>query len=331
MFKKVIITVAVAITFYLGFNVTSAYAAEDSEPNDSMATAQEISIGENVTGVISYPDYSDNEDEDWFKFKVTEGNVYKITLNPFVNTSEEDFETTIVSLYKDSESADSYSLSNGENDEGKELLKADYTGYYYIRIWNSMGVSYSFRIDDFSIKGKEVKDSEANTYKILSDGSAELTNWVSKKSEDADISDEVHFDSIDGMKFANWDRYTAKLTAIGDNACRDCNFTTIYIPKTVNHIGKGAFQNCKELGSEEYMMGLVISGKNVVIDKDAFKGCRSLGDIRVIKGASVKSVSNNAFSGTKKGIRIEVPKVSTYKKIFNKAGFKCPKYSKAYI
>lgn len=92
MFKKVIITVAIAITFYLGFNVTSAYAAEDSEPNDSMTAAQKISIGENVTGEISYTDY--NEDEDWFKFKVTEGNVYKITLNPFVDTSGEDFETT---------------------------------------------------------------------------------------------------------------------------------------------------------------------------------------------------------------------------------------------
>lgn len=329
MFKKVIITVAIAITFYLGFNATSAYAAEDSEPNDSMTAAQKISIGENVTGEISYTDY--NEDEDWFKFKVTEGNVYKITLNPFVDTSGKDFETTIVDLYKDSESADSYTLNNGEYSEKKELLIADYTGYYYIHIWNSTGVSYSFRIDDFSIKGKKVKDSEANTYKILSNGSAELTNWASKKSEYAYISDKVYFDSIDGMKFANWDSYTAKLTSIGDNACKGCSFTSIDIPKTVNHIGKGAFQNCKELGSEEYIMGLVISGKNVVIDKDAFKGCRSLGTIRVIKGASVKSVSNNAFSGTKKGIRIEVPKVSTYKKIFNKAGFKSPKYSKTYI
>lgn len=329
MFKKVIITVAVAITFYLGFNVTSAYAAEDSEPNDSMATAQEISIGENVTGELSYNDYNDNEDEDWFKFKVTEGNVYKITLNPFVDTSGEYSETAIVDLYKDSESADSYDLSIGDYSEKKELLIADYTGYYYIHIENSIGVSYSFRIDDFSIKGKEVKDSEANTYKILSNGGVELTNWVSKKSEDAYISDEVDFDSIDGMKIASWDSYTAKLTSIGDNACKDCSFNSIDIPKTVNHIGKGAFQNCKELGSEEE--GLVISGKNVVIDKDAFKGCRSLGTIRVIKGASVKSVSDNAFSGTKKGIRIEVPKVSTYKKIFNKAGFKRPKYSKTYI
>jgi len=78
-------------------------------------------------------------------------------------------------------------------------------------------------------------------------------------------------------------------------------------------------------------MGVVIRGKKVTIEKKAFSGCKKLNTIRVLKSASIKSVKKDAFKGTKKGIRVEVPNVKKYKKIFKKAGFKKPKYSKSYV
>lgn len=100
-----------------------------------------------------------------------------------------------------------------------------------------------------------------------------------------------------------------------------------FIVEEYNPVGKMV----KDSDSNLYVMGVVIHRKNVVIEKDAFKGCKNLGTLRVLKSASVKTVKKNAFKGTKKGIRIEVPNVKKYKKIFKNAGVRNPKYSKSYM
>ena len=159
----------------------------------------------------------------------------------------------------------------------------------------------------------------------------EFSKVASKNSTSFYFNTEEYFSNIDGIDVLDYYNVPFTVTAIGNYAFKGSKIRYISIPKEIKIIGVGAFQNCKKLGSEKYIMGVVINRKKVTIKKKAFYGCSKLGSFRVLKSASIKAVQKNAFKGTKKGIRLEVPNVKKYKKIFKNGGMKKPKYFKSYI
>ena len=60
---KRLLTAFLALCLILGMLPVTALALEDTEPNDSIPTAQEFTMGDTINGRIS-----ENEDADWYKF-----------------------------------------------------------------------------------------------------------------------------------------------------------------------------------------------------------------------------------------------------------------------
>ena len=305
------------------------FAAQEQEPNDSIYNAQVISFGTEYSGKVQDIDFGD--DEDYYKFSVHEGNFYKISIYNMVDLTDSDWYTMIVSLSTENNTEDEDSIMIGDYSDRSSLFRAKYSGYYYLHFGNTSYSSYSFRVEQYNPSGKKVKDTDGNTYKITGNRTLEFEKIASKQNSDFYFDTSQTFRSIDGIEILGSYDTCFKVTAIGSYAFKGSKITQINIPKEITKIGTGAFQNCKYLGDEEYMMGVVIHGKNVKIESKAFSGCKRLESIRILKTASVKSVKKNAFKGTKKGIQVEVPNVKKYKKIFKNAGFKKPKYSKSYI
>lgn len=334
--KKLIVGVLLFCMATVSVNdSTLSLAAQEREPNGSFSNAQSVVLGERYSGVVKGIDFSDDgnddEDEDYYKISVKEGNMYRIVIDEFKDEDGGDPGTTLVSLCKDTNTGDESSL-RPEKGKSARLFKASYSGAYYLKFYNAISDTlYSFTVENYDPVGKSVKDSDSNTYKITGKNSIELTKAASKKGDSLYLSEEEYFTDIGGIELIDPYDSKFKLTSIGKYACKGCGVKSISFPETVKKIGVGAFQNCKKLGTEKWIMGVVISGKKVVIEKDAFKGCSKLDTFRVFKSASIKSVGKNALKGTKKGIRLEVPGVNKYKKIFKKAGLKNPQFSKAYI
>ena len=61
--KKRTLTLLLALVLVFGLLPVTALAVTDSEPNDTLATAQNFTMGETISGGIS-----ENEDADWYKF-----------------------------------------------------------------------------------------------------------------------------------------------------------------------------------------------------------------------------------------------------------------------
>lgn len=109
--------------------------------------------------------------------------------------------------------------------------------------------------------------------------------------------------------------------------------TTVKIPNTVKISGKNykvtsiaktAFKDCKKLKT-------VTIGTNVTsIGDRAFYNCKKLSSV-TIKGTKLKTVGKNALKGTKKKIKVTVPKkkYTAYKKLLKKAGMNSPVYKKS--
>ena len=328
--RKPFLSVAVlAIIMCMGFGMSqNAYAAiSEKEPNNTFAKAQKIALGKQYSGTVKD---ENGDDEDCYRFQVKEGRFYKITVTGIKDLSDYKWETMIVSLCKDSNTNDSNTVLNGKYQNTAKLFRASYTGTYYLRFWNTSNTKYNFSVSYYNPAGKKVKDSNSNTYKITNNYKAELSNVASKRKTDFYFATKLYVSSIAGMDVLDYYDEPFAVNAIGNYAFQGCGITNISIPEEIKTIGVGAFQNCKKLGSKKYYTGVVINGKKVVIKAKAFNGCKKLGSIRIPKKASIKSVAKNSFKGTKKKIRVEVPSVKKYKKIFKKAGFKKPKYSKSY-
>ena len=301
----------------------------EMEPNNNFQNAQEIVFGEQYNGVVE--DVEGVDDEDYFKIVLKEGQFCKITVFNLEDLKEVKWETVLAELCTDSNTGNAYSFHASYRESVTKLFRASYNGNYYMHFYNSGKTKYSFIVEEYNPVGKMVKDSDSNLYKITSNNTLEFAKIASKKATSYYFIGTKSFSDIDGIDMLNSYDANFTVTSIGKNAFKGSNLKSISISDDVKKIGVGAFQNCKKLGTEEYVMGVVIHGKNVVIEKDAFKGCKNLGTLRVLKSASVKTVKKNAFKGTKKGIRIEVPNVKKYKKIFKNAGVRNPKYSKSYM
>ena len=92
-----------------------------------------------------------------------------------------------------------------------------------------------------------------------------------------------------------------EVTAIGDNAFRDCrNLTSITIPKSVSMIGESAFEECSCLSSINIPEGVTSIGGC------AFFNCSNLGSVTI--PISVRSIGDNSFYGCTSLTSISIPK-----------------------
>lgn len=303
--------------------------SEEQEPNNTKKTAQVISIGTEYTGAVK--DVDGVDDEDFYSFSVKEGVFYKISVYNMKDNSDLKWETMLVHLYKDTNTNYGSTITSGDYNKTSKIFRAAYTGNYYLNFSNTSDTQYSFIIEKYSPVGKKVKDSDSNTYKITSNSKVEFSKLASKKKTSFSFNSNLFFSTIGGYDVLDYYDTEFTITSIGAYAFKGSSIRSINIPKEIKSIGTGAFQNCKKLGTEEWIMGVVICGKKVSIGSKAFNGCKKLGTIRILKSASIKSIKKNAFKGTKKGIRVEVPNVKKYKTILKRAGFSKPKYSKSYM
>lgn len=323
--------IIISVFLCMLFLTNKAYAASsETEPNNNRNTAQRVNIGEQYDGVVE--DVDDVDDEDFYGFNVKEGSFYKVSVTNIEDVGDFGVKTMIGKLCKDSDNDSGEAIISGLDYNDKTVLfRAAYTGNYYLWFSNTKHTKYSFIIENYDPKGKVVKDSDSNTYQITGNYSVEFTKIASKNKDSFYFSTKEYFRIIDGYTVLDYYDADFKVTSIGKNAFKGSKIKSISIPESVTKIGVGAFRNCKNLGTEKYIMGVVIRGKNVKIESKAFYGCKNLSTIRVLKSSSIKYVKKNAFKGTKKKIRLEVPNVKKYKKLFKNAGLKNPKFTKGYM
>jgi hypothetical protein len=119
--------------------VPLASAAQDQEPNDSRDDAQQIQIGEQVSGEAS------TDDEDWFAFTVQAGE----TINLTATIGKDD--GTKFRIRNPSGTALGY--PNTKDGSVTAGATARQTGTYYIEVKDADGSSdtYDFTVDDTSI------------------------------------------------------------------------------------------------------------------------------------------------------------------------------------
>ena len=330
---KKIVTFLFAFVFISIFSVNTVRAAvTETEPNNSTQQATEISLNTEYSGCVF--DADDIDDEDFYKVYMEENSFYKISIYNLKDNAEYGWKTLIVSYLNNSnsESSDGSDIDIPDNyGNSTVLVKADYSGYHYIAFWNTQNTSYSFKVEKYSPKGKIYFDNDSNKYKFLNNNELEFCKVASKRKTSFSFPYSLNISRIDNMEVLDYSDDEYGIVSIGKYAFKGSSIKNIYIDESIKKIGVGAFQNCKKLGTRKYMMGVVISGKRVVIEKNAFAGCKKLGSIRIVKGASVKSVGKNALKNTKKNIRIEVPSVKKYQKMFKKSGAKRAVFSKTYI
>ena len=125
-------------------------------------------------------------------------------------------------------------------------------------------------------------------YKVLADGTVEITEYLGKDTEITIPS------TIDDKK----------VSSIGERAFSSCSsLTSITIPKSVKSIGYEAFADCTKLKSVTIQNGVTSIGTR------AFKGCESLTSVTIPK--SVTSVGHNAFVDCPMLTSVTIPKSVT--------------------
>ena len=163
-------------------------------------------------------------------------------------------------------------------------------------------------------------------YKILDDGSAEVTGLGNSALSVIDIPSSVTYNGT-----------TYSVTSIGNEAFKACNnITSVTMPNTVTSVGTGIFERCAnltnvflsnnltELNEEMFSMctsltSIDIPGSVTVIRWKAFYQCTSLSSVTLNEG--LDSIFNNVFEGCTALTSILVP--STVRHISELAFDKC--------
>ena len=150
-------------------------------------------------------------------------------------------------------------------------------------------------------------------YKVLSDNTAEITNYTGS-SKNVKIPSKLGRYTVTGIgghgddylgAFENCTSLTSitisnSVTNIGKNAFYYCkNLTSIAIPNSVKSIGDYAFAECINLKN------VTIGNSVTKIGSEAFYGCRSLTSVKIPKG--VKTIDGLAFYGCTSLSKITIP------------------------
>ena len=132
---------------------TLSYTANEYceiEPNESAAQATALTLGGEYRCFFGTDGYSGSE-EDYYRFEVTEGHTYRITIDEFANISGT---TTILSLISNTTTHISYKMGDQIDDQGRNYYEftASTSGTYYLRFYNYRRQQYGFtlRVDDLS-------------------------------------------------------------------------------------------------------------------------------------------------------------------------------------
>lgn len=131
-------------------------------------------------------------------------------------------------------------------------------------------------VTSFTLQHRMDKGDQLYTYRVLADGTAEITGYEFGSSS---LSYELHVPScIDG--------YT--VTVIGDNAFKSAyNLTSVSLPETVTSVGSQAFANCIKLRNIQLPSSLLAIGEK------AFYYCTSLQTIRL--PSALRQIGSKAF------------------------------------
>ena len=127
-------------------------------------------------------------------------------------------------------------------------------------------------------------DKDAFSYAIKEDNTVVILGLLDDSLQDINIPE-----SIDGLN----------VSAIGNEAFKNNNIISIYIPDTVTSIGKSAFEDCSFLKTVKMSFGLEM------IEAYAFSGCSSLENIVIPN--NVTKIDDYAFAGCRDLEQISIP------------------------
>ncbi len=291
-------------------------AMTETEPNNTKATANYVSLNDTVSGLFGYEDET-YDAKDYYSFSVTDGSAYKITVKAGIESIKNS--TTILYLYNASGQYDSisYTMENNYDDKGSYYytFEADASGtaYFVFDNYNETPYTYSFVITSGEQSvGSVIKDSDGNYYTVTSSREVSFKKPAGTKKTYYSVSDSITVDNIE-----------YDVTGISDNAFKNCSRAkNIYLPSDTKTIGKNAFYGCKKLTSITMPTYLKKIGKN------AFKNCKKLEYVHMSSSKKISSIGKNAFKNTKKDITFYLPKSkkNKYVKLLKKSGISNLKY-----
>ena len=88
---------------------------------------------------------------------------------------------------------------------------------------------------------------------------------------------------------------------IGDEAFKNTGLTIMSLPYTVNYVGIGAFEDCKDLATFGFGLGISL----MAIPERMFKGCISL--VSIILPHSIQMIGDSAFEGCTSLVTVAPP------------------------
>lgn len=170
-----------------------------------------------------------------------------------------------------------------------------------------------FVVVPFSVSAKEIDKSASKLingdyeYKILKDGTAEITSYSGSNSE-LSIPSSLDGYTVTSIGYKAFS-YKSKIETlelpntiknIGDQAFYLCkNMKSITIPETVNYIGGSAFYSCRSLVS-------VVIPKSVKdINYSTFYECKDLKSIQIL--GNIETIGDQAFNYCESLTSIELP------------------------
>lgn len=150
------------------------------------------------------------------------------------------------------------------------------------------------------------------TYRVLSDGTAEITKFAGSAGEIEipSVLDGRGVSSISDYAFYECEGLVSVtipegVTNIGQSAFEGCeSLVSVTIPEGVASMGERAFYGCESLTS------VVVPGSLTFLPESAFEECKSLTSAVILDG--VASIGGNAFYRCKSLVSAAVPASVTY-------------------
>ncbi|WP_029324024.1 leucine-rich repeat domain-containing protein [Butyrivibrio sp. AE3004] len=198
---------------------------------------------------------------------------------------------------------------------------------------------YDTEAEEYAQKNNFEFIGSANVGAIIESNDAQYVTTETKGEVTLSHIDQTSATSYTVPKTIKNGKKTYTVTAIGDNAFKDCKLLkTVTIGEEVKTIGKGAFKGCRALES------VTTGDKVTTIGDEAFYGCKLLKEVTLEKGVTtigkkaffnckklekvtilskkLKKIGSKAFKGIYKKADFKVPgkKLKTYKKKIKKAG-----------